>query len=66
MTTPFVGRAGELAALTADLDAAVGGHQHHPAVAVDCGVQIGGQRGQLARTAHKRSRHPTASPANHC
>ncbi|HEV3292232.1 MAG TPA: AAA family ATPase, partial [Streptosporangiaceae bacterium] len=26
MTTPFVGRVGELAALTADLDAAVGGH----------------------------------------
>jgi predicted ATPase len=25
VTTPFVGRAGELAALTADLDAAVGG-----------------------------------------
>ena len=43
-------------------DTGLAGQQHHPAAAADCGVQVGGQRGQLARTAHKRSRHPTASP----
>ena len=30
-------------------------------MAADRGVQVSGERGQLARTAHKRSRHRTAS-----
>ncbi len=38
MTTPFVGRAGELAALTADLDAAVGGHGGVVLVAGEPGI----------------------------
>ena len=38
MTTPFVGRAGELAALTADLDAAVGGHGGVALVAGEPGI----------------------------
>jgi eukaryotic-like serine/threonine-protein kinase len=38
VTTPFVGRAGELAALTADLDAAVGGHGGVVLVAGEPGI----------------------------
>ena len=38
MTTPFVGRTGELAALTADLDAAVGGHGGVVLVAGEPGI----------------------------
>ncbi|HYX58289.1 MAG TPA: AAA family ATPase [Streptosporangiaceae bacterium] len=38
MTTPFVGRAGELAALAADLDAAVGGHGGVVLVAGEPGI----------------------------
>ena len=38
MTTPFVGRAGELATLTADLDAAVGGHGGVVLVAGEPGI----------------------------
>ena len=38
MTTPFVGRAGELAALTADLDAAVGGRGGVVLVAGEPGI----------------------------
>jgi len=38
VTTPFVGRAGELAALTADLDAAVGGHGGVVLVAGEAGI----------------------------
>ena len=38
MTTPFVGRAGELAALTADLDAAVGGRGGVALVAGEPGI----------------------------
>ena len=38
MTTPFVGRTGELAALTADLDAAVGGHGGVALVAGEPGI----------------------------
>ena len=38
MTTPFVGRAGELAALTTDLDAAVGGRGGVVLVAGEPGI----------------------------
>jgi DNA-binding CsgD family transcriptional regulator len=38
VTTPFVGRAGELAALTTDLDAAVGGHGGVALVAGEPGI----------------------------
>jgi hypothetical protein len=43
-------------------DTGLARHQHLPAAAGDRGVQVSGQRGQFARTAHERSRHPDRLP----